>query len=284
MAIVLLYLVSVGVWVLLLRGEAENDPQHNDIAVSEDPIRAEVLVDDEEEELPEPKAVFDDVNLQSVLDSWAAGVGDKASVTLADEEGNVLASVNKDRVYFAASVYKLYVAYYGYGQVDAGAVDPKEQYINGHTRVECLDLMIRESDSPCAEKLWAELGKTNLTEQLQQIGINNTSMTNINTTSYDAAVMLARISRGEGLSEQSRDAFLNSAGNQIYRDALNKGFSDQLIVYNKIGFRELDEYHDVAIVELVDDGRKFILSVLTDGVGTKSIASLGTQIESIILD
>ena len=231
------------------------------------------------EEQSEPS--FEAAELQVALDEWSKTVGGAASVTVMTPEGEVLAELNKDEVFFAASIYKLYVAYYGYRQVDDGAVDVDASYTGGHTRGECLDLMIRESDSPCAEKLWAELGKAELTAALEQIGITNTSMTAITTTSHDAALMLARIARGEGLSEGSQALFLDSMKNQVYRDALNKGFSDAVTIYNKIGFREQDEYHDVAIVEF-SDGRQLTVSVLTSSVGTRGIADLGTRIEAAV--
>lgn len=228
-----------------------------------------------------PKPIFDTASLQAGLDTWNTQSPGNKSVVVMSLDGTVLASVNKDQTFFAASIYKLYVAYFGYKQIEAGQADPQQQYINGHTRSQCLDLMIRESDSPCAEKMWAELGKPQLTEKLSQIGITNTSMSNISTTAIDAATMMAFIARGEGLTPASQASFLESAREQIYRDALNKGFSANVTVYNKVGFKELVEYHDVAIVEL-KDGRKFIVSVLTESVGTKRIAELGQRLEALV--
>jgi len=263
----------------------------NDVSVSqkEEEIVDTVSVDIENneqiissEENDETKELFDSELLQNTLDSWASKTPGTASVVLMDDNGNPVASLEKDRVYFAASIYKLYVAYEGYKQLDNGEVDGSELYVNGSTREQCLDLMIRESDSPCAEKLWLELGKTDLNETLKEYGINNTSMVNIRTTAYDSAQMLSRIAKGEGLSADSQKSFLESMKTQIYRDALNKGFSSEVVVYNKIGFRELVEYHDTAIVEF-KDGRRLIVSVLTENVGTRNIASLGSAIEAAVL-
>lgn len=234
-----------------------------------------------EDVIPETKPEFDSVALQKTLDDWAATIDGQASVVLADKDANILASYNASQQYFTASIYKLYVAYFGYQAVDANSVDPTEQYINGHTRAECLDLMIRESDSPCAEKLWNELGKQSQTEKLVAIGIKETSMEGLSTTATDAAVMLAFIVRGEGLSAESQTAFLQSMKTQIFRDSLNVGFSDDVTVYNKIGFNGVKEYHDTAIVEF-GDGRKLIVSVLTENVGTKNIASLGRAIKTAV--
>jgi beta-lactamase class A len=232
---------------------------------------------DIKEQVPETHT-FDSSELQEVVDAWAAGISGTASVVITDTDGVVLVTLNPDEIYFAASIYKLYVAYEGYRQVDAGKVDVNEIYLNNQTRKECLDLMIRESDSPCAEELWVEIGKQELTNILVSYGITNTSMTAISTTAADAANMLARIARGEGLSADSRNALLESMKNQIFRDSLNKGFSENVTIYNKIGFNEMVEYHDVAIVEL-QSGEQIIVSVLTEGVGTNNIANLATLLE-----
>jgi hypothetical protein len=48
-------------------------------------------------------------------------------------------------------------------------------------------------------------------------------------------------------------------------------------VYDKVGFRELDEYHDVGIVKFAD-GRVLIVSVLTKNAGVRNIAGLGAAL------
>jgi len=229
----------------------------------------------------EKTAEFDGIALQGALDTWSAGLGadSRASVVLMNIEGDTVASYAPYEEYFTASIYKLFVAYEGYRAVDAGEFDATEVYLNGKTRAECLDLMIRESDSPCAEKLWAELGKENITEIIKSYGIDDTSLVGLSTTAHDSALMTARIARGEGLSDSSQAAILESMKTQVFRDALNIGFSSEVTVYNKIGFNAQLEYHDVALVRLAD-GRELIVSVLTSGVGTKNIASLATLLEA----
>ena len=225
---------------------------------------------------------YDALDLQEIVDEWAGSAGGSSSVYMSDVDGNIVASSKPSDVYFAASIYKLFVAYAGYGQVDSGEVDPSEIYVNGYTRAECLDLMIRDSYSPCAEKLWNELGKAKLTAQLKAYGIMNTSMEALTTTAMDASIMLARIARGEGLSDESRDSYLSSMKDQeaIYRRGLPSGFKT-LVVYNKVGWNEQKEWHDTAIIEL-PDGRQLILSVFSENVGSSNIAKLGMAIEAIV--
>jgi beta-lactamase class A len=227
---------------------------------------------------------FDSQAIQKTVDDWAMEVGGITSVIITDYEGDVLAQKDSDKQYFAASIYKLYVAYAGYQQIDDGEVDPQEIYINGNTRIQCLDLMIRDSDSPCAEKLWNELGREELTRQLEGYGILNTSMSAITTSAKDAALLLSRIESGEGLSEASRLAFLDSMKTQetLYRRGLPSGFSDSVTVYNKVGWNELKEWHDAAIVEF-SDGRKLIVSVFTENVGISNVSELAARLEKVLL-
>lgn len=225
---------------------------------------------------------FNGDEIQLVLDAWLQTDGGDSSVVISDIDGTVLASENPEQIFFAASLYKLFVAYAGYQQLDSGEVDGDEIYINGYTREECLDLMIRDSDSPCGEKLWNELGKEELTNQLKTYGINNTSMSAITTTAQDTAIMLSRIARGEGLSDESRAAFLDSMKDQdqLYRRGLPSGF-EVFTVYNKVGWNELVEWHDAAIIELLD-GRQIIVTILSENVGFSKISDLGDALETYL--
>ncbi len=225
---------------------------------------------------------FDSEKLQETLNSWATGLHGNAGVVITNDSGAVLASLNPDESFSTASIYKLFVAYEGYLQLDRQENQGSEAYINGHTRLECLDLMIRESDSPCAEKLWRELGKQETTDKLITYGITNTSLVSLTTTADDVAKILLKISNGEGLSNTSQLALLDSMKNQIFRFILNKGFSSNVTVYNKVGFSEYQEYHDAAILEFPNKQR-LIMSVLTQNVGTSAIADLGSRIEATVL-
>ncbi len=228
----------------------------------------------------EPAApVYDAAAIQAAVDTWVATQSGSASIVVSDPvSGAILATSNAEQAYFSASIYKLYVAYEGYRAIDSGDLDPTQAYLNGNTLAECLDIMIRESDSPCAEKLWAQLGKQQLTDILATYGLVGTDMTSLSTTASDVAIILERIAVGEGLRADSQSAMLDSMQNQIFRDALNKGFSANITVYNKIGFREMVEYHDTAIIELPSSER-IVIAVFTERVGTTQIAALGAAIE-----
>lgn len=219
-------------------------------------------------------------SLQPTIDEWVKSTSGTVSVHITDADGKVLATHNAEKTYFTASIYKLYVAYAGYQKIDDGTYSLNDPYLSGYNRGECLDAMIRDSNSPCGEKMWAELGKTELTEQMKNYGLKATSLTGLETTAQDAAVILANIANGKDLKPASQKAYLDSMKTQdaLYRRGLPSGFK-KLTVYNKVGWNLTQEWHDTAIVE-TKDGQKVIVSVFTNGAGFRSVAALGTQIES----
>jgi len=263
----------------------KNTNINQDNSVNEPVVETQTSTEAPTSEQPDTKTEqFNNLALQKVVEDWAGPKltdSSRASVVLMDEDGEVIAGFKIDSEYFSASIYKLFTAYEGYRQVDAGSVSPDEPYQGGRTRIECLDAMIRDSDSPCGEKLWEEIGKQNLTDTLVAYGIENTSMTALSTTAEDAGKMLSRIAKGDGLSESSRQLYLSSMETQdaLFRRGFPSGFTSDVNVYNKVGWNEQKEWHDAGIIKTAD-GRKLIYAVMTENVGSRQIAELAKQIES----
>lgn len=273
----ILAVVSFVIWNSVYKSGVQVDTE--DISVNE----LDGLSQDTTENNPD-SPVYDAAALQTVVDNWVNALSGSASVVVMTPEQEVLAAHNADQVFFAASLYKLYVAYEGYRLLEEIDEDPNTAYLGAYTREECLDKMIRESHSPCAEKMWVELGKLELTNTLREYGITNTSMVGISTTAYDAAIILARIARGEGLTETTQASYLDSMREQddLYRRGLPSGFSGSVTVYNKVGWNELVEWHDAAIVDL-PAGNKVIVTVLTENVGTANVRELAGSLETVLV-
>lgn len=276
---VLTVVLIIGITIFWLQRDKTAAPAVPDTQNAQDlPLPVEPAPIPTEDEKPQE---FDAKAIQAAVTSWVKGHKGTYSVVVSNPETEkVLATSLPDKSYFTASIYKLYVAYEGYRKVDDGTYSLSDPYLSGWTRGKCLDQMIRVSHSPCAEKMWAELGKENLNTQMKKYGLTNTSMTGLSTTAEDAAIMLTRIQKGEGLSEKSQKSFMDSMKGQIYRDGLPAGFTTAT-VYDKVGFNGKVEYHDTAIVKL-KDGRILIVSVLTQNAGTKNIAGLATAIQTAV--
>lgn len=233
------------------------------------------------------------INLQELTNSWAKSNSGKVAVMIYDlDNDQVSAMYNQDEIMPTASLYKLFVAYEEYRRIDNDELNPNDLVYKNYTRSQCLDLMIRESHSPCAETLWREIGSDNL-NQILKANYYLTNTENLNSTAADLIKMLQVYYRHEELSDESwatiRDSMLNqpSTDGNNWRQGLPSGFSEDVNVYNKVGWESEDGknwniYNDAAIVEIPDENRHLIVVVLTNNVSPKSIAEFGKQIESAL--
>lgn len=225
--------------------------------------------------IPEPIPQFDEKKISAALKNWVISHKGSYSIAVSNQDGKTLAQYASEDQYFMASIYKLYVAYVAYQKVDTGEFKLDESYLDGWTRGKCLDEMIRTSHNACGEKMLAELG-VELKTKLSGYGFSATSVAGFTTSAIDSNKILARIKTGNDLSESSKAKLLDSMLGQKYRQGLPAGFEGSK-VYDKVGFRGSQEYHDVGIVEL-PDGRILFFSVLSDKAGSASIANLAQTI------
>ena len=210
------------------------------------------------------------VNLQPVVDAWVAKrPGINFGIVVYDPANKqVVASHNADEKFFAASLYKLYIAYLALVDFQDGKQDPNQSMINGFTRKQCVDKMIRESYSPCGEAMMADMGQETLRQRVAAMGINNTVFAGITTTAQDAALILQYIVDGRDLNADST-AFLKDAmrvQDAKFRGGLAKGSPDATWE-TKVGWNESANYHDVGIMTL-PSGRVYVVAILTQNNGS----------------
>lgn len=217
------------------------------------------------------------IAIQQAVSAWATKNRGTEGVVVLSNDGGTLATSNEHDTFFMASIYKLYVVYLGYQDIDNGVHSLDEPYLNGWSRGRCLDEAIRNSDSPCAEKLMGEYGRQNIMTKLTAYGLTDTSFKGLTTSAHDVAIVLQRVSAGTDLSQASHSALMASMKGQKYRNGLPKGFNGAT-TYNKVGFQDEAEYHDVGIIEQ-PDGRRIIVVALTSHVGVRSIAQLASNLQ-----
>ncbi len=233
------------------------------------------------------------INLQKITDDFTESNSGKVAVMIYDlDNDQVAAAYRQDEAMPTASLYKLFVAYEQYRRIDEDKLNPSDIVYKKYTRSQCLDLMIRESHSPCAETLRAEIGEDNLNQILKNnYGLTNTE--DLTSTAADITKILQIYYYHQELSEESwatiKDSMLNQPtknGND-WRQGLPSGFSDQALVYNKVGWDSSDGktwqvYNDAAIVEFPEQNRHLIIVVLTNNTPPKSLANFATQIETAL--
>ena len=217
-------------------------------------------------------------NLQPVIDTWLTEQSGTAGIVVYDlQSDSCVGRHHEDSVFFSASIYKLFVAYEGYLAIQQGMLKGGASSYENRNREECLDAMIRSSDSPCGQRVLAELGGSKLDEKLKSYGIVNTSLKGLKTTAADVAVLLKKIHMRAELSAQNTDKLLNSMLDQpaLFRSGLPRGFRGA-IVHNKVGWNEPLEWHDAALVTL-DGERSYAVVVLTRNIGCNGVTELGRR-------
>ena len=233
------------------------------------------------------------VNFQPAVDVFLSSSGGTKSLLIFDvERDELVTSLNSQETYNTASLYKLFVVYEGYKKIESGSWNASDPLgTTGYSVLECLDLAIRESHSPCAEALWDKIGRAELEKTIESnYHAPNTDISHLLSTPEDIlAVMKLFYYHPDIVSSELvtklKDSFLNQpATSYDWRQGLPSGFS-KANVFNKVGWEYNEEnktwnvYHDAAIIEFPEDNRHFIVVVMTRNVPFSKITELGTGIE-----
>lgn len=289
----LLLIIAIGgLSVKLFNERAEKLEQETATTEVETDSSASEIADENAENATELPAKID---FQSVIESWAAEAGGKKSVVIYDlDRDEAVGEYNADATYNTASLYKLFVVYEGYRRIENGAwqrTDPAGQ--TGKTILQCLDLAIRESNSPCAETLWSLIGHAALDEIIvQDFKITDSNISALLSTPTDIAKMMRIFYEHPDVKDAElvatmQDSFLNQpVTTDDWRKGLPSGFPADVKVYNKVGWdwngKSWNVYHDAAIVEFPEQNRHFVVVVMTSEVKNKKIAELGTLISNTV--
>ncbi len=226
---------------------------------------AEDTTDDTEQE---------STDLQDILDDFDAEYPGQTAAVVIDTETGASAEVNGDTQMVSASLYKLYVAYSIYKQIDAGELDYSDS-VGSSTVEECLDLMITISDNTCGYNLGEQAGWATIDAQLANLGLTGTTTDNYDsygniisdkqTTASDVALFIQKLYNNELLSDDSTKAFIDLLKAQEHNDFLASGLPTGTVFAHKTGDL-YDVVHDAGIV-YTDDGA-YIIVVMTEGWDT----------------
>ncbi|MBR3254277.1 hypothetical protein IKF88_00915 [Candidatus Saccharibacteria bacterium] len=286
LAVAVMSFVFVFLILKIMRSDNEEQP----------PVEPEIEVVPEPEP-EEPVIEITPINFQPTVDEWVNSIGGRKGVMIYDlDREEVVGKYNADMKFETASLYKLFVVYEGYRRVQNGLLEPNG-VINwtGHSALECLDLAIRESYSPCAETLWAIIGRDELDEIVQNdFDITDVIVSNLEATPTEIMQIMKLFYEhpditNETLIAQIQDSFLNQPTTTYdWRQGLPSGFSENVNVYNKVGWNWNEEYwtiyDDAAILDFVNEDRHFIAVVMTSGVRYQQIRDFGAQIEKAFYD
>lgn len=182
------------------------------------------------------------------------------------------ASYNGDKQFVTASTYKLMVAYSLLKQIDAGKRD-------WDSNSACFNKMISLSDNPCSESFLASLGLSNVTKDVQAIGMKNSTFMKSGgpfTTANDLALELGMIATGQNFSSTNQQRLIGAMKGNVYRKGIPAGVNGT--VADKVGFMN-GLLHDAAIV--YSPNGTYVLAIMTDGSSWESIAELARQLDKL---
>lgn len=269
---------------------------------TETPTPSEEIIEPQQEEPIETKPAL--INLQSTIEDWASSIPTAAKYGVIvydlDNEG-IVAEINADETFATASLYKLFVVYEGYRLVEQGVWDGESSLTSAYTINQCLDLAIRESNSVCAETLWAKIGREELEGIIKSsYNLQSSSARGLISTPRDMMNMMKIYYEHKELSDETnlkiQDSMLNQpqtydrancAGYCDWRQGLPSGFSSNVKVYNKVGWegngRTWKIYDDAAIINFPEFERNYIVIAMTENLSStaKTVTEL-TNLASAI--
>lgn len=214
-----------------------------------------------------------DAGLSALLSNFAHDHPGTYGATLIELDGRKRrASYNGDQQFVTASTYKLFVAYSLLKQIDSGKRD-------WGSNADCFNKMISQSDNACAESFLNSLGLKTVTDDIQAIGLGNSTFMKSGgpfTTANDQALLLGMIATGQNFSAANQQRLIAAMKANVFRQGIPAGVNGT--VADKVGFMN-GLLHDSAIV--YGPHGTYVLSIMTDGSSWATIADLAKQIDTL---
>ena len=236
------------------------------------------------------KPLPEKIDVQPTIDSWVNSTYGRKAVIIYDlDRDEIIGQYDSNEYFGIASLYKLFIVYEGYRRIARGEWNANE--IAGyteHTILECLDLSVRESDSICAETIWAMIGRQTLDEIVNDdFEITDTTASSIASTPSDIMKIMKIFYKHKDVNDETllarmKDSFLNQPVTTYdWRQGLPSGFSANTKVYNNEDEKYWNCHHDASII-VTESGRHFIAVLMTSQVSLSEIKSFGSMLEDAL--
>jgi beta-lactamase class A len=226
------------------------------------------------EDLPPPPArievppLVEDGELRRIVEDLLGDDADRYAVVIKDLRDGRGVAVNADRLFYAASLFKLEVMFEIVRQAEAGAIGLGETYnvsdyyagfgLGPHLIVQCeevtleraLGAMMSVSDNSAAVMLQDRAGPRNINVSMAALGLEATALLPDNTlptTADDLALLMEAIARGEAVSEAGSLRMVELMAQEKVDDRIPSSVPEGTLVAHKTGNWE-NATHDAGIV------------------------------------
>lgn len=214
-----------------------------------------------------------DAGLSALMANFAKDHPGTFGVSMVELDGKKRrADFRGNEQFVTASTYKLFVAYSLLKQIDAGKRD-------WDSNAACFNKMISLSDNACAESFLSSLGLKTVTDDIQAIGLKNSTFMKSGgpfTTANDLTLELGMIATGQNFSGANQQRLIAAMKANVYRKGIPAGV--QGTVADKVGFMD-GLLHDAAIV--YGPNGTYVLAIMSDGSSWATIADLAKQIDTL---
>ncbi len=209
-----------------------------------------------------------DGELEEIVSELLGEDGDRYAVVVKDLRDGRGIVINADRLFYAASLFKLEVMYEIVRQADAGVITLDERYnvsdyyaafgLGPHLIAQCEEVtleqalvaMLSVSDNVAAVMLQDRAGPRNINDSMAALGLEATALLPENTlptTAADIALLLEAIARGQAVGEEASTRMVDLMAQEKVDDRIPSGVPDGTVVAHKTGNWE-NATHDAGIV------------------------------------
>jgi beta-lactamase class A len=252
--------------------------------------------------VPTPPRPRIDPGLERLVEErLGADASHYAVVIEALDDGRMI-SIDADRIFYAASLFKLEVMYEIFHQRDAGVLNFSEEYVAsdyyagfdvGPHRVEPCDrvsigdllaAMMSISDNVAAVMLQDRAGAGNINAAMSALGLEQTRLTEDGTlpaTASDLARLIEAIARGEAVSHAASTAMADLMATEELNDRIPAHLPAGTLVEHKTGNWD-QATHDAGIVHGKKDA--YVMVLLSDMGPDGDAAGVEADIAKIAFD
>lgn len=198
------------------------------------------------------------------------------------------ATFNADKVFYSASLFKLFVMYEVFHQVEAGLIDSGERLVvtpyydafgltprvtrlcQELTVEEALRAMMQVSDNAAAVLLQDLAGSANVNQALAALGLRTSRLLpdDLPVTAADLALLLEAIGRGRAISAEASWAMVELMAGETLDNGLRAGLPPQVRLAHKTGIWN-NATHDAGIV--FTDFNTYVIVVLSEKSGATQV-------------
>ena len=293
---------------------ASNEPSDTPVADSADATAAPIRIAHPVSVTPAPSATpagspeptspaqHEDAELEGLIRAQLGVEAPHYAIVMEDLEDGRSVEIDPDRVFYAASLFKLEVMYAIFAQRDAGILDLAEQYIAcdyyrlfglGPRGIEdcaranvgdLLAAMMSVSDNVAAVMLQDRAGAANVNSAMASLGLQRTRLTeddSLPATAGDLARLVEAITRRDALSSDARYRMIALMETEELNDRIPKYLLPGIGVAHKTGNWD-NATHDAGIVY----GTKgtYVMVLMSDlGFGTNA-GSVEANVAKIAVD